>query len=81
MELTQSDYDERVARQAAGNGTDEDLRLIKHYEDQGFSTREDSAGKREQSRDDQDGTDVIRSETGSGADVKPIKSARGPARP
>lgn len=39
MELTQSDYDERKARVAAGNGTDEDLRLVKHYEDQGFSAQ------------------------------------------
>ncbi len=45
MELTQKDYEERVNRVAAGQGDDEDLRLIKHYESQGFSTRQDSVGK------------------------------------
>lgn len=45
MELTQADYEERINRRAAGQQTDEDLRLIKHYEANGFSTRDDSAGK------------------------------------
>ncbi len=89
MDLTQKDYDERVNRRAAGQATDEDLRLIKHYEDEGFSTREDSTGKREQAAADDttnsgaDNDGVVRSETGSGADVKPVSklTARGNAKP
>jgi len=45
MELNQADYEARVARRAAGQQSDEDNRLIKHYEANGFSTRDDSAGK------------------------------------
>lgn len=36
MELTQADYDERKNRVNAGSGDDEDARLVKHYEDNGF---------------------------------------------
>lgn len=36
MELTQQDLDERVDRVAAGDGTDEDRRLIQHYAREGF---------------------------------------------
>lgn len=38
MELTQKDYDERKARVDAGAGDDEDARLVKHYEANGFTT-------------------------------------------
>lgn len=48
MEMTQQDYDDRKTRVAAGNGTDEDLRLVKLYESEGFSSDETSAGKRQE---------------------------------
>lgn len=48
VEMTQQDYDERKTRVAAGNGTDEDLRLVKLYESQGFSVDDNSAGKRQE---------------------------------
>lgn len=37
MELTQQDYEQRYARIRDGEGTDEDRRLVKHYERQGFT--------------------------------------------
>lgn len=36
MELTQKDYNERKARLDAGTGDDEDARLVKLYEREGF---------------------------------------------
>lgn len=36
MQLTQKDYDERKQRVDAGDGDDEDARLVKHYEAEGF---------------------------------------------
>lgn len=36
MKLTQKDYDTRKNRVTSGDGTDEDRRLVKHYERQGF---------------------------------------------
>lgn len=91
MELTQQDYEERINRRAAGQSDDEDLRLIKHYEEQGYSTRDDSVGKRAPSVDDQRSTgapsgvdpvtggSVVKTEAGSGVDAKPAK-ATAPAR-
>lgn len=38
MKLTQKDYDTRKARVVAGTGDDEDARLVKHYEANGFTT-------------------------------------------
>jgi hypothetical protein len=38
VELTQRDYDERKARVDKGEGDDEDARLVKHYEANGFTT-------------------------------------------
>lgn len=72
MELTQHDYDERVARVAAGTGTDDDLRLIKHYEANGFSAKSGPAEK--------DGSTerVVRPDDDTTAPVKPTKAtARG----
>jgi hypothetical protein len=40
MELTQQDYDARKARVDKGEGDDEDARLVKHYEVQGFKATE-----------------------------------------
>lgn len=37
MEMTQQDYDDRKARVDAGTGDDEDARLVKEYERQGFT--------------------------------------------
>ena len=37
--MTQGDYEQRKARQDAGEPTDEDLRLIKQYEREGYSCR------------------------------------------
>jgi len=37
MELTQADYEERKVRIEDGTGDDEDARLVKHYERQGFA--------------------------------------------
>lgn len=42
MELTQSDYDERKARVADGTADDEDRRLVKHYEREGFEPSGDT---------------------------------------
>ncbi|MET0916714.1 MAG: hypothetical protein ABWY81_11010 [Jiangellaceae bacterium] len=70
MELTQKDYDDRMARQAAGQATDEDLRLIKHYEEQGFSTREDSVGKQ-----------AVVDEPVAAEPVKSAKATRGSTAP
>jgi hypothetical protein len=36
MELTQKDFNERVARKRKGEATDEDLRLIKLYVSEGY---------------------------------------------
>lgn len=83
MELTQKDYEERVNRVAAGNGDDEDLRLVKHYEDEGFSTREDSAGKRnaradeqhDEQHDEQQGEQDKTAKATQPGEVKPAKQA------
>jgi hypothetical protein len=37
MKMTQQDYDARKARVDAGQGDDEDARLVKEYERQGFT--------------------------------------------
>lgn len=42
MQLTQQDYNDRKARVDDDTATDEDRRLIKHYENEGF-TRKDEA--------------------------------------
>lgn len=42
MELTQQDYDARVQRAHAGIATDDDLRLIKLYEREGFEQTDKS---------------------------------------
>lgn len=40
MEMTQTDYEERKQRIADGEGTDEDRRLVKHYEREGATSDE-----------------------------------------
>lgn len=45
MELTQGDYEERKARTLAGQGTDDDTRLVKLYEREGFECRGSSTEK------------------------------------
>lgn len=70
MDLTQKDFDARVARQAAGNATDEDRRLIAHYQDNGFTPQQgqsDDAGQEDES--DESVTPID----------KPSKAARGRA--
>lgn len=42
MEMTQSDYDERLTRVADGTADDEDRRLVKHYEREGFEPSGDA---------------------------------------
>lgn len=42
VKLTQGDYEARVARRDAGQHDDEDLRLIEHYEAQGFTVGRES---------------------------------------
>jgi hypothetical protein len=37
MEMTQQDYDERKTKTVAEEGSDEDLRLVKLYEREGFT--------------------------------------------
>lgn len=39
MQLTQQDYDARKQRVEDGTGDDEDARLVKHYESEGFEWR------------------------------------------
>jgi hypothetical protein len=39
MQMTQSDYEDRKNREAAGNATDEDHRLIALYEQEGYECR------------------------------------------
>lgn len=41
MQMTQKDYDERKARVNEGVATDEDLRLVKQYEAEGFREQGD----------------------------------------
>lgn len=41
MQMTQKDYDERKARVNDGVATDEDLRLVKQYEAEGFREQGD----------------------------------------
>lgn len=36
MELTQQDFEQRMDRRDAGQASDEDARLIEHYEREGF---------------------------------------------
>jgi len=45
MELTQGDYEERKARTLADSGTDDDVRLVKLYEREGFKWRGSSTEK------------------------------------
>jgi len=68
MELNQADYEERINRRAAGQQTDEDNRLIKHYEANGFSTRDDSAGK-------QPGATIAAPEDAPADDQRPVDDA------
>lgn len=42
MDMTQSDYDERLTRVAEGTADDEDRRLVKHYEREGFEPSGDA---------------------------------------
>lgn len=77
MELTQQDYDERVARQAAGNGTDEDRRLIQHYQDQGFTGDDNSAGKRLGAPENTPTAPDSNEQAGDTETAKPAKGARG----
>lgn len=44
MELTQQDYEERKGRAEAGTATDDDLRLVKHYERQGYGEPTEPVG-------------------------------------
>ncbi len=37
--LSQQDYEERKSRQSDGTASDEDLRLVKHYEREGYECR------------------------------------------
>lgn len=39
VNLTQRDYDDRKARVDAGTADDDDRRLVKHYERNGFTTK------------------------------------------
>lgn len=52
MELTQADYEARKGRVDAGEGDDEDRRLVKHYEREGYtwpgSSSETSSDSRQQ---------------------------------
>lgn len=41
MELTQRDFDERKARVDQGTGDDEDARLVKQYEQAGYTPKSD----------------------------------------
>jgi hypothetical protein len=43
MELTQQDYEERKAHVDDGTADDEDRRLVKHYERQGFTLGDDGS--------------------------------------
>jgi hypothetical protein len=43
MQLTQQDYDARKARVEDGTGDDEDARLVKHYEAEGYEWRGNSS--------------------------------------
>ena len=43
VQLTQQDYDERKQRVEDGTGDDEDRRLVKHYESEGFEWRGNSS--------------------------------------
>lgn len=40
MELTRKDFKERAARVADGTADDEDARLVKHYQRQGFKVED-----------------------------------------
>jgi hypothetical protein len=44
MELTQRDYDERKARVEQGIGDDDDRRLVKQYESEGFEASKSTGG-------------------------------------
>lgn len=68
MELTQKDFDERVARNAAGNGTDEDLRLIEHYQANGF-TPNDKARAESEAQENSPAEDNV-------TDIKPSRAKR-----
>jgi hypothetical protein len=39
MQLTQRDYETRKARVESGQGDDNDRRLVKHYEREGFAVK------------------------------------------
>lgn len=79
MELTQKDYEERINRRAAGQQTDEDLRLIKQYEANGFSTDDDSAGKRADSHTAETPDAGQTAHATQPGEVKPTKRAAGRA--
>lgn len=43
MDMTQEDFEERAARVADGTADDEDKRLVKHYQREGFEVGADPA--------------------------------------
>lgn len=53
--MTQDDYDERLTRVADGTADDEDRRLIKHYEREGFEPSGDAPADASWLVDDNDG--------------------------
>lgn len=70
MELTQQDYDERRARLGTPDATDEDRRLVKHYEQNGFSPKTDPApepaGRQQGTTDGGSAADTLTVDRGTG---------------
>lgn len=90
--LSQRDYEERKARQSEGRATDDDLRLIKHYEQRegyscpGSSTETSSSetprsdGKSETPDPSTARTTARRSKSGTASSIARSTGGRGKAR-
>ena len=79
MKMTQKDYDERAARIAAGQGDDEDRRLVEHYEREGFGPERTDSDSEEQAHESATPTAVEAGTPTEGA-TKPTKTTRGRVR-
>ena len=71
--MTQGDYEQRKARQDAGEPTDEDLRLIKQYEQEGYSCRGNNSAESPE-------TTSTNSEPVSNGDSSTAPSTESPSR-
>lgn len=78
MEMTQQDYDDRKARVDDGSGTDEDQRLVRQYEDAGYTA---TPAKDRQAKHDEAGRSSQQAERGAGGVSHVPDAAAVPGQP